>query len=98
MTDDPWRPACGGCGSTSIRVSTGTCDDCGAPWDGSETGEPVRDELTVHGHPGLTGVLQSLRVVGIEPTAVHEQAPGETDAEFNARVLASFEDPRKGTV
>jgi hypothetical protein len=44
VVDDAWRPACGVCRSTAIRVSTGACDDCGAPWDGSETGEPVRED------------------------------------------------------
>lgn len=42
--EDNWRPSCGGCGSLSISVTTGACDDCGLPWDGTESPEASRDE------------------------------------------------------
>jgi hypothetical protein len=52
-TDDPWRPACGACGSTSLRPRVATksgvepavhfyeCTACGRAWDGSEAPEPT---------------------------------------------------------
>lgn len=56
-SDDPWRPACGACGATSLRPRTATragvepavhfyeCTACGAAWDGSEAAEPSVDSL-----------------------------------------------------
>lgn len=43
-SDESWRPACGACGSTSLkRTPSGyRCSACGAPWDGSEAPEASR--------------------------------------------------------
>lgn len=92
MTEAEWRPACGSCGSTAISVTTMRCGDCGAEWDGSEAGEPVREGDLTGALQVLTGALPGVSL------AVVCQALGETDDEFSARVLASFEDPRKGTL
>lgn len=69
MTEDGWRPACGACGSTSLRARTTTragvepavcfyeCTACGKPWDGSEAPEASRADDEQPARNELTELL-----------------------------------------
>src|SRR5262245_29864148 len=56
--DEGWRPACGGCGSTSLTPAPDgwRFTACGAEWDGSEAPEASLDDERPYVCPGCHAV------------------------------------------